>query len=301
METFLGLPHAVLGDVGKDQIVLMSAAEATPYEAGKSSHCADAPHAIRETSNRHAGWHDHYDFDTDAPLVEQVGAEIVDIGALDVSPDRPADNRACIAEAVGTVLGAGALPVVIGGDDSVPIPVLSAYEQSGPIWIIQVDAHIDWRDERFGERFGWSSPMRRGSEMPWVEGMVQFGIRGVGSATHEEVETARNWGSHLITARSIHRDGMAAGLQKIPKGAKCVVSLDCDGLEPAIMPGVLARVPGGLTYWHMVELFEHLGRHNQLIGTCLVELAPWRDESGLSTLTGIRLLTLAIKAMQQGR
>ncbi len=301
MQTFFGLPKGKLADVGKDQIVLMSAAEATPYETGKSSHSAHAPHVIREESGLYADEHTHFDFDTGAKFIGHQGDDVIDIGELDVSPDTPERNRELITQTVSTVLKSGALPIVVGGDDSVPIPVLGAYELSGPIWIVQIDAHIDWRDELFGERFGWSSPMRRGSEMAWVEGIVQIGIRGVGSARVEEVDTAKNWGAHIVTAHTIHRQGIEAALQKIPKGAKCVVSLDCDGLDLSIMPGVIARVPGGLSYWHIVEIFEHLARQNQLIGTCLVELAPSRDISGISTLTCVRILSLAIKAMQQGR
>ncbi len=81
--------------------------------------------------------------------------------------------------------------------------------------------------------------MRRASEMGWIEGIVQIGIRGVGSATSQDVEAARNWGAHLVTAHLIHRHDVKAALEKIPKGAKCIVSLDCDGLDPSIMPGVM--------------------------------------------------------------
>ena len=91
---------------------------------------------------------------------------VLDAGDIATSLTTPRENRDAIEAAVRGVLKAGATPLVLGGDDSVPIPVLAAYEQHGPIWIVQVDAHIDWRDERSGERMGWSSPMRRASEMP---------------------------------------------------------------------------------------------------------------------------------------
>ena len=65
-----------------------------------------------------------------------------------------------------SVLAAGAVPMVLGGDDSIPIPVLQAYADRGPVTVVQIDAHIDWRDEVKGERWGLSSTMRRASEMP---------------------------------------------------------------------------------------------------------------------------------------
>jgi agmatinase len=68
------------------------------------------------------------------------------------------------------VLKAGALPVVLGGDDSIPIPVLAAFRTGRALlYILQLDAHIDWRDEVKGVGDGYSSTMRRASEMPWVK------------------------------------------------------------------------------------------------------------------------------------
>ena len=77
------------------------------------------------------------------------------------------------------------IPIVMGGDDSIPIPVLAAYHEHGPITILQLDAHIDWRDEVAGETQGLSSNMRRASEMNWVENIIQVGARGVDLVPHQ--------------------------------------------------------------------------------------------------------------------
>ena len=296
METFLGLEKADLANVKAGSIVLFGASEATPYEAGKPSHAGGAPWALRAASERYAGWHTHHDFDTGAPLIPP-GATIVDGGDLAGDPKAPAENRDTIEAAVKTVLAAGATPLVIGGDDSVPIPVMNAYRDHGPIWVVQVDAHIDWRDERFGEPLGWSSPMRRASEMDWVEGIVQLGARGVGSATPAEVAEARDWGATIVTAREIHRQGVAAALAVIPAGARVFVTLDCDGLDPAVMPAVAARVPGGLTYWHIMDIFDGLAAAHPIVGCDIVEFAPDRDVDGIGALTGVRLIATAAAAI----
>jgi len=68
-------------------------------------------------------------------------------------------------QAVRKILKAGALPMILGGDHAIPIPVLRAYEGRGPITLVQIDAHIDWRDDFNGVRDGLSSPIRRASEM----------------------------------------------------------------------------------------------------------------------------------------
>jgi arginase family enzyme len=82
------------------------------------------------------------------------------------------------------VLDRGAVPFLLGGDDSLPIPMLEAFgaHRGKRLTILQIDAHIDWRDEVGGERLGLSSTMRRASEMGHVERIIQVGQRGIGSA-----------------------------------------------------------------------------------------------------------------------
>ena len=88
-------------------------------------------------------------------LVE--GTSAVDIGDVPWDDDALEANRAAIRHTCEMVLAAGAVPVVLGGDDSIPIPVLQAYADHGPVTVVQIDAHIDWRDEVKGERWGLSS------------------------------------------------------------------------------------------------------------------------------------------------
>src|SRR6185436_5650106 len=156
----------------------------------------------------------------------------------------PPGNREAITAAVRALVDADAIPVVLGGDDSVPIPMFRAFEGRGPLTVVQIDAHLDWRDEVRGEKYGWSSPMRRASEMPWIRGMVQVGLRGIGSARAKEVADARAWGSRLVPAADVHRHGIARVLDLVDADARCLVTLDCDGLDPSILPAVLARAPG---------------------------------------------------------
>lgn len=299
MQTFLSVP-AISPDQSKaGQIVILGAPEATPYEPGKPSHCREAPAAIRAAVVPFGDWRDHYDFDIGRTPAESHDGAVVDAGDVAGSPDTPPENRAAIAEAARRVLANGATPLIFGGDDSVPIPFLAAFADHGPIWIVQVDAHIDWRHERYGETMGWSSPMRRASEMSWVEGMVQIGARGIGSAFPADVADATAWGAKIVTAREIHRAGMAAALRHLPPGARVVLSLDLDGLDPAIMPGVRARVPGGVTYWQMIDLLDGLAESRTIVGCAIVELAPDRDPSGMSALTAARLACNVIDAMQR--
>jgi agmatinase len=295
MSAFLGLPSKTVNQLAVGDIAFIGATEATPYIAGRSSHAAGAPDAVRAASQRYAEWGGHYDFDLGASLEDIVGDRLCDLGNLPSDPTTPSDNREAITQTVKSVLGRRALPLIVGGDDSVPIPVLAAYEHSGPIWILQVDAHIDWRHERYGEPLGWSSTMRRASEMPWVAGIVQVGIRGVGSARVSDVSDARTWGAKIFTARDVHALGVTAALSEIPRGARVFISLDCDGLDPSIMPAVGAPVPGGLLYSQILDLFDGLKDH-ECVGMALVELVPQIDVNNIGTLTVTRLLVRAAAA-----
>ena len=299
MTTFLGLPAGDCHSIAADNIVVVGVQDATPYEPGKASHSQDGPAAIRDASQKFAEWHDHYDFDIGAKLINLPKGRVVDIGEIDCDPNTPESNRTNIQATISGILGAGARPLVLGGDDSVPIPVLAAYENHEPIWVIQVDAHLDWREERFGERLGWSSPMRRASEMGWVAGMVQIGIRGVGSAFVQDVRDAKEWGSKIVTARDVWRSGMSKALEQVPQDARVFVSLDLDAIDPAFMPGVMAQSPGGLNYWHIIDLFEWLSLHQNIVGCNIVELAPQRDVNGVSAMTAARIACSAISAMNK--
>lgn len=298
-KTFLGVPKLEAGPGLDADIAILGAPHGTPYEPGALSHSADAPAAIRAASARDIPRREHYDFDVGGKMLAHPRLKLADCGDVPGDPSDPQGNRDAIRSSTADILEAGAVPILLGGDDSVPIPFLEAFAGAGPLWVVQIDAHLDWRDERGGESLGWSSPMRRISEMDHVVGMVQVGLRGTGSAREEEVAAARDWGSHLITAADLHERGVESAITLVPEGARVVVTFDCDALDPAIMPGVLSRVPGGLSYTQAVSLIAGLARGRKLAGFDLVELSPARDADGLSALTAYRIVANAISAISR--
>src|SRR5919205_4114738 len=90
--------------------------------------------------------------------------------------------------------------------------------------------------------------------MAWVGGMVQIGMRGLGSGSSDQIEEARARGSHLITARAFRRRRIEQVLEHIPAGSDCVVTIDCNGLDPSIMPALGMPTPGGLGYRDILDL-----------------------------------------------
>ncbi len=287
---FLGQPQLTPEEVQSGDLVILGVCEATPYTPGRASHAAGGPSAIRQALAKYAGWGGHHDFDSGAPMIGEGGRRIVDIGNLEGDPRAPEENRNRITSAVARILDAGATPVVIGGDDSVPIPLLAGYEAQAPFHLVQIDAHLDWRHERKGVTEGWSSPMRRASEMAWVESIVQAGLRGPGSARPQDVSDAQRYGASIFTARDIHTHGVGPVGQAIPRTSRCFITIDCDGLDPSVIPAVASPVPGGLSYWQVVELIEILVERTEIIGFDLVELAPERDVNGVGALAAGRLI-----------
>ena len=293
---FLDLPSQLPGGTPA-RAVIFGASYGSTYP-GKDSHgYAGAADAIRAASQEDAPLIEHWDFDLGGPLFDGRGPSCIDIGNVPTSMDDNAGNRARIEAQTRAILDAGAVPLLIGGDDSVPIPFIGGFADHGPIWILQIDAHIDWRDELYGERHGYSSAMRRASEMAHVAGMVQVGLRSVGSARRSEVEAALRYGSRFVTAREIHARGVSAALRHIPKDARVLVTLDCDGLDPAVMPGVAARTPGGLSYTQVIDLIAGLAGHADIAGFDLVEFYPPADPEGLTALTASRILVNVIGAI----
>jgi agmatinase len=240
---------------------------------------------------------DHYDFDLGGPLLDNRNIRVVDCGDVPGDPLDSVGNQRRATETIRSVINTGAVPIVLGGDDSIPIPVFRAYQDHGPLTVIQIDAHLDWRHEINGITEGPSSTMRRASEMPWINRLIQVGMRGVGSARQEEVAAAQAYGAKIITAKDVHEGGIERILDIVTDGAACLVTIDCDGLDPSIMPAVNAPVPGGLLYRLVIDLIHNLAEKVDARGFDLVEFAPEKDINGLGALTAARIVFNMIGAL----
>ncbi|MGN7159687.1 arginase family protein [Sphingomonas sp. SAFR-052] len=278
--TFAALPAAELDTLGRPSIALFGASEATPYDDGEPSHSADAPAAVRAASLGFARQLSQIDFDLGfTPFPDPNGARgVVDLGDVDTRPEDATGNRERIEATTRAVLAAGAVPILLGGDDSVPIPFAAAFADHGPLTVVQIDAHVDWGDDIRGQTLGYGSPMRRLAEMPHVTGMVQVGVRGLGSGGAWQIDDARNWGSRVVTAYDLIRGGIDAAIDAVPAGGRYLVSIDCDGIDPAVFPAVAMPTPGGLRYEEVVLLLTALAEKGEIVGLVLAEYVPARDD-----------------------
>jgi len=301
--TFMGFPFAPDLDRLDAHFAIIGMPYGDPYTMDETiNDQTRAPTAVRRASERTSHGLDRWDFDIGGTVFDGKTVKVVDVGDIPGDPRNLGRHYALAEQAVRKILAAGAFPITLGGDHGVPIPVFRAFSDHGPITLIHIDAHLDWRDEVNGAREGYSSTIRRASEMKHIQGIFQIGIRGQGSARVEEFQAAQRYGAHIVTANELQQRGMTAVLDMIPAGARYYLTIDADGLDPAVMPAVLAPQPGGLSYVNTVELIQGLCRKGQLVGMDIVEIAPSMDLHDITSITAGHIILNAIgAAVRAGR
>ena len=291
-QTFLDIPFAAELDEIAADIAVLGVPFGMPYHGSNTvNDQSRAPDAIRQASVDIDYTVNHYDWDLDGPLLDGRDVRIVDCGNVTADPTDRREHYRRAELAARKIVSAGAIPIVLGGDHGVSIPIMRALEVVGRrLTLVHVDAHLDWRHEIDGETEGYSSPIRRASEMAWFDTIVQIGLRGIGSARTQEVADARAYGSNLISAYELHDVGMACVLDRIPDGGPYYLTIDADGLDPTIMPGVVAQTPGGLNWFQIRTLIHGLVNKGRVIGLDLVEIAPSRDVGNITMIHAERLI-----------
>ncbi|CAD0183168.1 Guanidinobutyrase [Ruegeria sp. THAF57] len=299
----LNLPFVGISTFGKspyvedwDQIDADVAVLGAPFDFGTQwrSGARFGPRAVREASTLfsfgHAGAYDHED---DATYLDS-SVRMVDIGDADIIHTKTEESHANIQFGVQKILNAGALPVTIGGDHSVNIPCINAFAancaENGPIHVVQIDAHLDFVDERHGVTAGHGNPMRRAIEKDYVSGMTQLGIRNVSSTAKEGYEDARARGSDILSVRQIRKLGTEGVLARIPEGARYYVTIDIDAFCPSIASGTGTPSHGGFLYYDVLEILQGLAQRGDVVGIDLVEVAPNYDPTESTQILAAQVL-----------
>lgn len=263
-----------------------------PFDAGTQYRAGArfGPRGVREASTLfsfgHAGAYDHEDDVTYLPG----DVRMVDIGDADIVHTDTEASHANIEAGVRAILDAGALPVVIGGDHSVNIPCIRAFDGQADFHILQIDAHLDFVDVRHGVRHGHGNPMRRAAEQDYVTGLTQVGIRNVSSTAKEGYEDARAMGSDIISVRQAREMGTRGVLGHVPTGARVYVTIDIDAFCPSIAAGTGTPSHGGFLYYEVVELLQAVADRHEVVGIDLVEVAPDYDPSGSTSILAAQVL-----------
>ncbi len=299
----LNLPFVGISTFGKspyvenwDAIAADVAILGAPFDFGTQWRAGArfGPRAIREASTLfsfgHAGAYDHED---DATYLD-ASVRMVDLGDADIIHTKTEESHRNIEFGVKKILDAAALPVVLGGDHSINIPCINAFEEdcakNGPIHVVQIDAHLDFVDERHGVMYGHGNPMRRAIEKPYVSGMTQLGIRNVSSTAKEGYEDARARGSDILSVRQVRALGTEAVLARIPQGQRYYVTIDIDAFCPSIAAGTGTPSHGGFLYYDFLELLQGLSLRGNVAGIDLVEVAPAYDPSESTQILAAQIL-----------
>ena len=306
--TFLGAPRAPLGAAppvssGGARFAFLGLPLFVPYgdepsdaPGPQGAPALSAADAVRAASASYVGVLDHHDFDLGGPLVPPgVTASFVDCGDVTLGGDLATDLEAG-TRAVREIVASGAVPLVVAGDHSAPPVVVRGLPNDAPLDVLHIDAHLDMRDEVGGLRDGYSSPIRRLRELPWVRTVVQAGLRDIGSARDAEVAAAYAAGNVLVRAEEVHERGVDGLVELFAPGGRVYVTIDVDGLDPSCAPGTLWPAPGGLWFWQVSRLLRGVLAHSALAGIDVCELAPSRDPQGHTALAAARLLMLAAGA-----
>lgn len=243
---------------------------------------------------RPAGW---YDLDRRTWILR--GVTMADWGDVRIVPADITANLDRITAGVRAILNAGSLPVVVGGDHAVTYPAVRAFAGRGPLHIVQFDSHQDFVDERHGVRLGHGNVMRRVSELPFVTGISQLGLRAL-QKYPEPLEAARRYGVRVVTASELRRAGPRAAAASIPAGARCYLTLDIDALDIAAAPGTGTPEPGGLTFVEVREAVRAIARRGRIVGFDLVEVSPPYDWAEVTARAAARLVLDVLSAIFDG-
>ena len=264
-----------------------------PYDFGSQfrSGARMGPRGIREASTLfsfgHAGAYDHED---DITYLPSGTTKIVDIGDADIIHTDTINSHNNIKHGVKKILHSKAIPIVLGGDHSINIPCIDAFEDYGEIHLIQIDAHLDFVDERHGVKYGHGNPMRRASEKNYVTGMTQIGIRNVSSTAKDGYIDARSIGSSIFSVRQFRKVGIFKILESIPINKNYYITIDIDAFDPSIAPGTGTPSHGGFYYYEVLELIDGIIKQGSVVGLDLVEVAPDYDLTNSTTTLAAQLL-----------
>ena len=264
-----------------------------PFDSGSQyrSGARMGPRGIREASTLfsfgHAG---AYDFEDDIIYLPSEATKIIDLGDADIIHTDTTKSHENIKFGVKKILESNCIPVVLGGDHSINIPCINAFEDQEPIHVVQIDAHLDFVDERHGVRYGHGNPMRRASEKNYVSGMTQIGIRNVSSTAREGYLDAKKRGSKIFSVRQLRNMGIDNILKEIPKKKRYYLTIDIDAFDPSIASGTGTPSHGGFYYYEILELIDGIIKQGNIVGLDLVEVAPDYDLTNSTSTLAAQLL-----------
>lgn len=221
-------------------------------------------------------------------------ARIADIG--DAVVERPfvlTEAHEQIGAFYERVMAAGVVPLSVGGDHSISLPILRVLGRDRPVGMVHIDAHCDTGDDYLGSRFHHGAPFRRAVEEGVLDPKrtIQIGIRG-GINERDVWGFSHDSGMRVIYMHEIPAlglDGVIAEARRVAGDGPTYLSFDIDSIDPAFAPGTGTPEIGGLTSFEAQRLVRGLSGID-VVGGDMVEVSPPFDPSGNTALVGATIL-----------
>lgn len=287
---FAGIPSFMRLPIFEDPAQVDIALLGVPWDGGTTNR-AGARHGPREVRNQSSLMRKVHHVSRIAPYdLVRVG----DIGDAPVNPIDLLDSLKRIEGFYRRIHAAGAVPLSVGGDHLVTLPIFRALAAERPIGMVHFDAHSDTNDRYFGDNpYTHGTPFRRAIEEGLLDPKrtVQIGIRGSIYDADDEA-FAQECGIRVIHMEEFADLGVEATLAEVRRVVgqePTYVTFDVDVLDPAFAPGTGTPEIGGMTTLQAQHMIRGLQGLN-LIGADVVEVSPPFDQGGATALVGATMM-----------
>lgn len=221
---------------------------------------------------------------------------IDDVGDVATNPYNLTDSIDRITAHYGELLADDVIPVTMGGDHTIVLPILRAIAAiHGPVGLVHIDAHTDINDSMFGEKIAHGTPFRRAMEEGLLDGdrVAQIGVRGTGYEA-DDFDWSRQQGFRVVQVEECWHTSLVPLMEEVVAkvgagGGPVYLSFDIDGIDPSFAPGTGTPEIAGLTVPQVLEIIRAC-RGLNLVGADLVEVAPIYDTTGGTSLLAANLL-----------
>ncbi|KAL9958961.1 hypothetical protein ACROYT_G036039 [Oculina patagonica] len=219
---------------------------------------------------------------------------VADVGDVAINVFNLGANIGIIQQHVANIVKTGCKPLIMGGDHTITYPILRALkEKYGPVGLLQLDAHPDTSETTFGEKISNATPFRRAVEEGLLDckRVVQIGLRGTGNSPID-YEFGRSHGFKIVPAKYCWYKSMEplmGQVRELMGDAPVYITFDIDAVDPGYAPGTGTHEVGGLTVIQVLEIIRGC-RGMNIIGGDLVEVSPWFDVHGGTSILAANLL-----------
>jgi agmatinase len=252
------LPDSPTFDTAKAVILPIPLESTTSYVPGTRN----GPREILVASSHMELWDEETNSDVH-------GAGIYTLPEMELPFDDMSDLMTEIRRVTAAIIERDKFPVILGGEHSITAPVVAAVAAKHPsLSVLQIDAHADLRDTYMGTRHNHACAMRRVLEYARC---TQVGIR---SLSTEEAKAAPSLPTRIFYDVSMRQDKNWIDRVVESLGDTVYITIDADGMDPAIMPSVGTPEPGGLSWYEMLALLRAVISKRRVVGCDLVELCP---------------------------